>query len=215
MSQTLDVANKLRSMIINMDIGPGEKLTERWAESVLGASRTPVRAAFQQLESEELLRREGSRWFVAPIDVNELKQLYIYREVLEVAALKLTIESRKSAQTDKLSILLDLPMTCLTKHAQHDDAVDFHLRLAELCDNPFIINSLEKVLGQLARTRWLEASPDNPAWHEHKVIIDAIQSQEYEKAIVSLSMHLKGNCNRLIESITSQKRSLRASGILV
>ena len=50
MSQALEVENRLREMILDMDIGPGERLTERWAEAQLGASRTPVRAALQRLE---------------------------------------------------------------------------------------------------------------------------------------------------------------------
>lgn len=215
MSQALDVASKLRNMIVNMDIGPGEKLTERWAESVLGASRTPVRAAFQQLESEGLLRREGSRWYVAPIDLNELKQLYVYREILEVAALKLTLTSITEQQIKELEALLNHSTTYSSGQTDADDSDDFHLKLAELCDNPFVIKSLEKVLGQVARTRWLESSADNPAWNEHKLIIEAIQDQQHEKAIMLLSKHLKDSSERLINAISSQKRSLRASGIFI
>ncbi|UNA33296.1 GntR family transcriptional regulator [Klebsiella variicola subsp. variicola] len=54
-----------------MDLGPGERLTERWAEASFNASRTPVRAALQKLESEGLVCREGLRWIVAPIDVKK------------------------------------------------------------------------------------------------------------------------------------------------
>jgi hypothetical protein len=35
MSQASEVENQLRKMILNMDLGPGERLTERWAEAVL------------------------------------------------------------------------------------------------------------------------------------------------------------------------------------
>ncbi|SUC49968.1 GntR-family transcriptional regulator [Proteus mirabilis] len=54
MSQVLEVEKQLRKLILNMELGPGERLTERWAEAKFNASRTPVRAALQKLESEDL-----------------------------------------------------------------------------------------------------------------------------------------------------------------
>jgi hypothetical protein len=35
MSQASEVENQLRKLILNMELGPGERLTERWAEAVL------------------------------------------------------------------------------------------------------------------------------------------------------------------------------------
>lgn len=89
MSQASEVENKLRKLILSMELGPGERLTERWAEATFNASRTPVRAALQKLASEGLVCRQGLRWLVAPIDAAEVEQQCIYLEVLEVAALKL------------------------------------------------------------------------------------------------------------------------------
>ena len=51
MSQVIEVERQLRKMILTMELGPGERLTERWAEARFNASRTPVRAAFQQIGS--------------------------------------------------------------------------------------------------------------------------------------------------------------------
>ncbi|TIU62283.1 MAG: GntR family transcriptional regulator, partial [Mesorhizobium sp.] len=52
MSQMQNVERQLREMILGLEIGPGERLTERWIESRFGASRTPVRAALLRLETE-------------------------------------------------------------------------------------------------------------------------------------------------------------------
>ena len=66
MSQMLSVEKQLREMILGLEIGPGERLTERWIESQFGASRTPVRAALMRLETEGLVGRDGRGWTVAP-----------------------------------------------------------------------------------------------------------------------------------------------------
>ena len=59
MSQMQYVERQLRDMILGLEIGPGERLTERWIESRFGASRTPVRAALLRLETEGLIGRDG------------------------------------------------------------------------------------------------------------------------------------------------------------
>ncbi|HTC99317.1 MAG TPA: GntR family transcriptional regulator, partial [Bradyrhizobium sp.] len=45
MSQALLIHDQLRQMILSLDLGPGERLTERWLESQFQSSRTPIRAA--------------------------------------------------------------------------------------------------------------------------------------------------------------------------
>lgn len=43
MSQMLQIHDQLREMILSLDLGPGERLTERWLESRFEGSRTPIR----------------------------------------------------------------------------------------------------------------------------------------------------------------------------
>ena len=89
MSQMLQIHGQLREMILALDLGPGERLTERWLESRFAGSRTPIRAALARLEGEELVRRDGRNWIVAPIDLGELELLSEFREPLETTAVRL------------------------------------------------------------------------------------------------------------------------------
>lgn len=43
---------RLRRLILDMEIGPGERLTERWLEGQTGASRSSIRTALVRLEAE-------------------------------------------------------------------------------------------------------------------------------------------------------------------
>jgi len=72
MSQMVQIHGQLRDMILSLDIGPGERLTERWLEGRFQGSRTPVRAALVRLEAEGLVQRDGRNWIVAPIDLGEI-----------------------------------------------------------------------------------------------------------------------------------------------
>lgn len=215
MSQASEVENQLRKLILSMELGPGERLTERWAEATFNASRTPVRAALQKLESEGLVRRDGLRWLVAPIDVAEVEQLCIYREVLEVAALKLAARQMTEEQLNGLENLLKTKTADVSEEVMEDAGTRFHLQLARLCQNAFIFEGVSDALRRLSRARWLDKAPSNPAWEDHQEIIAALRSQETEKAAKLLAVHLSESRLRLLEAINSSRRSLRARGIAI
>ncbi|MXJ79430.1 GntR family transcriptional regulator [Klebsiella michiganensis] len=215
MSQASEVESQLRKMILRMDLGPGERLTERWAEASFNASRTPVRAALQKLESEGLVCRDGLRWMVAPIDIKEVEQLCIYREVLEVAAVRLSANLISKEQLDSLEALfVDCDQDDSEKDL-NDPGSQFHLQLAGFCGNTFIIEGIEDSLKRLSRARWLDKEPTNPAWKEHVEIVSALRDQETDKAAALLSRHLSESRKRLLESMNLSRRSLRASGIII
>ena len=215
MSQVLEVEKQLRKLILNMELGPGERLTERWAEAKFNASRTPVRAALQKLESEGLICRDGIRWLVAPIDADEIEQLCIYREILEVAALKLSVSQITEEQLNNLERLLKETTVDSPEESMENAGTRFHRELASLCNNAFIIEGINDALRRLSRALWLDRAPSNPAWDEHREIFVALRSRDTDKAVELLATHLCESRLRLLDTITSSKRSLRARGIAI
>lgn len=215
MSQASEVENQLRKMILSLDLGPGERLTERWAEATFNASRTPVRTALQKLESEGLVCRDGLRWLVAPINVGEVEQLCIYREVLEVAALELSASKITEEQLNCLENILIANTADVSEEVTDDVGTRFHLYLTRLCQNAFIIEGVSDALRRLSRARWLDKAPSNPAWDDHREIIAALRSRKTEKAAELLAVHLSESRLRLLETINSSRRSLRARGISI
>lgn len=215
MSQVLEVEKQLRKLILNMELGPGERLTERWAEAKFNASRTPVRTALQKLESEGLICRDGIRWLVAPIDADEIEQLCIYREILEVAALKLSVSQITEEQLNNLERLLKETTVDSPEESMENAGTRFHRELARLCNNAFIIEGINDALRRLSRARWLDRAPSNPAWDEHREIFVALRSRDTDKAVELLATHLCESRLRLLDTITSSKRSLRARGIAI
>ena len=58
---------------------PGERLSERNLERRLGASRTPIREALMRLEAEGLVQRGEGGLRVAPLDLDELLEVFELR----------------------------------------------------------------------------------------------------------------------------------------
>ena len=146
---------QLRAAILALDVVPGERLTERGLESVLSASRTPIRAALMRLENEGLTRREGRGWQVTPIDLTEVRAVMEYREAVERAAVALAAERATGEELDALCTLADANRDQDDEETGLRDASDFHVALARLSRNHFFADAMAGALTRLFRARWL------------------------------------------------------------
>ncbi|PLP60635.1 GntR family transcriptional regulator [Mesorhizobium loti] len=218
MSQMQQVERQLREMILGLDIGPGEKLTERWIESRFGASRTPVRAALLRLETEGLVSRDGRGWTVSPINLAEIEQIAVYRQAVEVAAARLTAAFEDRSGLDAIEAMLDSCGTDTPREEWHRVGTDFHVELARLSGNEFLYRAVRDAMTRLSRARWLEISDEAAsarAWAEHRIILNALRKGQGDEAADLLAKHIGGSRDRLVGSLQAERRGLRARGFAV
>ena len=220
MTQMLEVERELRAMILGLEIGPGERLTERWAEGRLGASRTPIRAALLHLEAEGLVSREGRGWIVTPINLAEIEQLFVYREVLEMGAMRLTMELPDRSGADRsvaapIERLLDSCGPHASREESHRVGLEFHVELARLSGNDFLTRAVRDVMIRLSRARWLESNPEHHGWTEHRRILAAVRQGDKDAAVDLIGKHVRQSRERLLAILRDGRRSLRARGFVV
>lgn len=218
MSQVLHIHEQLREMILSLDLGPGERLTERWLESRFEGSRTPVRAALMRLEGEDLVRREGRNWIVAPIELRELDLIAEFRESLESTAVRLACERASEVDLAGIDAMLDACQSGTPREQWHRAGNDFHVQVARSCGNPLIVKGIESAMTRLSRARWLEvwtAPMREQAWAEHRRILGFIRSREPDAAARAASEHIRHGRDRLLRSLSEDQRALRARGFSV
>ncbi|WP_224013711.1 GntR family transcriptional regulator [Paraburkholderia tropica] len=215
MTQAQQVEARLREMILDMEIGPGERLTERWAEAQLGASRTPVRAALLRLEAEGLICREGRGWMVTPLDLKEIEQLFGYREVLEVAAVQLAAKHAKPESLDALEAALEQSAPNEQIREAHQRGTAFHVQLAALSANDFIARGVADAMTRLSRVRWLDTSPEHDGQTEHLAVLSALRKGDGALAAAIVTAHIHDSRDRVLKILTQGQRSLRARGLKV
>ncbi|EOD2821986.1 TPA: GntR family transcriptional regulator [Providencia stuartii] len=206
---------KLRRMILDMEIGPGERLTERWIEGQVGTSRSSIRTALFRLEAEGLIRREGRSWIVSPININEIEQLFVYREILEIAAIRLGGHNITESNFIKIEKILNALTSESTPEQSEQIGYEFHLWVANLSNNDFIIQGIQDAMLQLQRVRWLESDSAHHGWEEHHSIINALRQDEVESAVDLLEKHIRTTKERLLTILEKDQRSLRAKGITI
>jgi DNA-binding GntR family transcriptional regulator len=102
------VLAELRQSIIAGRLGPGARLVERELIGMMGVSRTVIREALRQLESEGLVAIIPNKGpVVRALTLAEAKDLYSIRAVLEGLAAALFVENADDAQIERLEQALN------------------------------------------------------------------------------------------------------------
>ncbi|WP_349897129.1 GntR family transcriptional regulator [Parafrigoribacterium soli] len=216
-SQTTLLYESLRLAILNLDLAPGQRLTERGLEAEFNASRTPVRAALAKLEGEGLAQRLGRGWIVSPIDLDELEALAEFRETIESAVVRLALERATDAELRALEAQLREPKA---SEAPDDTRIgpDFHVELAKLSGNHFLLSAVEGIMTRLARTRWLEVrvtSGGEEAGNEHEDILRALIARDTGTATELALAHIRHTMQRVTDSLRTNRRGFTARGMSI
>ena len=100
------IADALREAIINGDLPPGGRLQEIEIAESYKTSRTPVREAFRQLESEGFLvlrPRRGA--VVAPITERDIREFYELKSLLEGYAARKAVTRLSDDEINRMESL--------------------------------------------------------------------------------------------------------------
>lgn len=100
--------DELREAIISGRLAPGARLIERELIGMLEVSRTVVREALRQLQSEGLIAEDAKKGMVVrTLGVAEARDLYAIRGQLEGLAARLFVEHADEAQVKRLGDALE------------------------------------------------------------------------------------------------------------
>lgn len=107
------VLDYLRQGIISGRLSPGSRLVERELIEMMGVSRTVIREALRQLESEGLVASIPNKGpVVRELTAGEANDLYAIRGVLVGLASRLFVQNAGGAALEKLRCALDETARC-------------------------------------------------------------------------------------------------------
>jgi DNA-binding GntR family transcriptional regulator len=193
-------------MILLNRFRPGNKLVLQELALLLNVSRTPVREALERLYQEGFVIRIPRRgFFVSEIDVEEAQELYEVRQALESYALRTSLANGISGkdlwELERFTQAYgNLVQRELSRERMLLDR-DFHLFLAGLAGNRYLVRSLEAVFERLILKRRVEGYGVASGWkayHEHEILLDAIRREDAGKAVETLSLHIDQAWQRLL-----------------
>lgn len=178
------VAELLREAIIQQKIKPGERITELEIASRYGLSRTPIREALRQLESEgflEIIPRKGA--IVAALNEKDIRDFYEIKAVLEGYAARIAAEKITDAEITRLERLNRKMKEYATKMDVEGLTLnhnEFHRFILEICGNDKITSVVSNLVQQFLRFRFFVSSSSslNRVHADHDKIIAALKAHD-------------------------------------
>lgn len=206
-----EAVDRLRDLIVQGELGPGQRLNERLLSEKLAISRTPLREAIKLLATEglvELLPNRGA--VVASMDTARLAETLQVMGALEGLAGELAC--RKSTP-DQITEIRDLHSEMLTMHARGDLAGYFrynqaiHLKIVEASGNPVLANTYRHLNVNVRRARYM-ANLSKERWdaavREHEDILSALAARDVTKLKRLLRDHL---ANKMASVLTGLEKA--------
>ncbi len=205
-----DLAHKaymgIRQMLFYNEIIPGQKIKYQDLADRLDVSITPVIHALKWLEFKGIVRHEPNKGYcVNEVSLQEIREIYETRLVLEVAILPQTIDNLDESGIHLLQASLD-SFEEMVKESNHYGRLmtdmKFHFTLASLSQCRIQLKMLEELFDllflkysrNLVLTSIMETS-----LHEHQKIFESLKTRNLREVQNILSGHLKNVKDHILE----------------
>ncbi len=188
-SMTNAVLEALRNDINNCIYESGQFVTEAEISQKFNVSKTPAREALNYLCQEGLLDKIPRKgYIVKSLSLAEVQNLFQFRNILERASVELAV---RYASEQELQTLSELARAKLDPAAEdiarqyHDLNNNFHISVAKLSRNPYLINALQNVLNLLRRDLFTDMRRNSleKALEAHVLVAQAMIDRDLERAL--------------------------------
>lgn len=191
------VAERIREAISTNRFPPGSRLVERELCALLGVSRTSVREALRELESEGLISTDGGRPVVAILTVAEVQAIYEVRTVLEGLAARLFARRSTPAQ---LAALGDAARTLYAAY-EHYETGPFLVAKARFYEALFagagnevaasMLRTLNTKISQLRATSLASQDRVRASVAEIRALVAALEQRDEDLAAELSASHIR------------------------
>lgn len=201
----------LKNAIIDLELKPGQLITEEEISNELGVSRTPIRTAFSHLQHDGLIKSiPGKGTFVTEITEKQVEDLLSLRVLLEGFSVHLAAKKRTEEDLETLRYMMYRQEETFkgrfkNKKAFLDIDSDFHRYIAKIGGNEY----LEKLLSNtiVNTRRFLNATTADTFYEEvideHEKIYEYIEMQDEIKAEEYMKWHITNVKVRMLKNIKS------------
>jgi DNA-binding GntR family transcriptional regulator len=212
-SITTQVTEAIRTAIITGEYEPGKQLSEAALSQHFKISRTPVREALKQLEREglvEIIPRVGT-CVLKPTE-KELDELFTVKEAMEGLAAGILAEKgdlKAIAKVRKAVFIMEEAV----QEKDHNKFVEannlFHQAIIDGANNSKLSYVLNLLINQIPYNRYVYLSIDVPnrlevSLREHQIILDAILSEDRDKAEKAMRDHVRASAIGLKKGIAKR-----------
>jgi DNA-binding GntR family transcriptional regulator len=206
------VIAEMRQRIIAGELQPGVSLSELALADEFGVSRTPVREALKQLQTEGLIEiRPRVGTFVTTPSRREITELFEMKELLEGAAARLLAQRGRVPEIDQLEENLrqaDAAVAAGDKERYAELVQEFHDLLIAGADNSKLQAHYRMLMNQLAYSRLVTTSLSQPGRptqsdREHHHVLELIIDKDGDSAERVMREHVRASRRALLAGLAT------------
>jgi len=188
----------IKRNIINLNMAPGSRVSEKEISDLFSVSRTPVREAFIKLAKEGLLHALPQRGtYISYIDLSIVEDARFIRESLEKSVLKIAIENFPQELLDVLQENINKQQRLVEQKLYYDFLMmddNFHKTIFIGCNKERTWSFIEHINSEYRRVRMLSFITDinwKVVVEQHKLILESIRNHDDQMAQDIISIHIK------------------------
>ena len=213
-SLAIQVADRIRDMLIDGGFSPREKLSEQQIASQFGVSRNTLREAFRLLSSQGLVEHIPNRGaFVAAPGEAAVLDIYRVRQVIQRGAVMAAGPGHPAlARMRELVAQAEAALGLSDWQKVGTLNMEFHRAMVELCDSPrlstcfdLVLAELRLVFGQLDDTAHLH----EPYVALNKSLVIALEAGRIADAVAQLETYLLKSERAVLAALQRQKGQAR------
>ena len=204
-----EILDELRRCLLDGEVPPGTPIPVDEVAEVFGVSRIPVRESLKTLIGEGLVdHRAGGGYRVATVTPDELREMYIVREVLETAALSNAVQNAGPADyglAHDAQEALDDAIARGDGRQYHRESRRFHQALVAPARMVRLLNMFEaawNITEPVQAMSHLTMGAQRILHADHEVILAAYEAKDTEALLAASTLHY----SRLRTSIESLPR---------
>jgi len=193
---TLDatVYNKIKEMIIENKLKPGELIVQSQLSLTLGVSRTPLRKALGELEKEGLLEGSTVGWCVKEFTKKDMVSVFEIRSVLEGLACRLAAGKLGAPDLIYWRTLFEHAYEAYQQgdtEAYYNADVRFHKAIIDITGDALLARTIGGTrIIETSQVQGLYRDP-HETFGEHLDIIEALGANDGERAETLMRNHIR------------------------
>jgi DNA-binding GntR family transcriptional regulator len=206
------VYRKIKEMMQNYEIIPGQRLIFSDLAQRLGVSRTPVNNALSILANEGFLDFVPNQGYtVHQITEEEAESLYEIRGIIELGSIGKAIRRLTPERLESLERQKHLYEKAIADQVSRGRFVldqEFHACYVQICGNLYLADYFREVYQRIFLRHRIEGLLTDRARavvSEHNEIFEAIRLRDIERAKESIKSHIESGRQYIFSVIFSKK----------
>lgn len=198
------VFERLREMILSLELVPGAVLSRAELAGQFGISQTPVRDALMRLGEEGLVNIFPQHaTVVSQINLTSARQAHFLRRAIELEVVRSLAENTDATLISKLraSIAQQMSLRDTNDYREFSTADQaFHRQMYDSAGVPDLWDLVRRLSGHIDRLRRLHLPVEGKTEaivRDHTAIVDAIERHDPDSAQAALRNHLSGTLNQI------------------